>query len=86
MENNSLKQYQKIINLFQHTAMLMGHDIYRNDYRIGFLTILTNVLVVCEFFSITITSLTSLHDLKYALQSISTVAVPIQVYLYIEIS
>lgn len=79
MENSSLKQYKKIINLFQRIAILMGHDIYRDEFKMGLLTMLTNMLVVCEFFSITLTSLNSLEDLKYALQSISTVALPIQV-------
>lgn len=79
MENSSLRNYQKIIQLFQYTAIGMGHDIYRNNYNVGFLPILVNVLVVCEFFSISLTSLTSLADLKYALQSISTIGLPIQV-------
>lgn len=81
MESNALIGYQKIINLFQRIAKTMGHDIYRSDFTYGVLTIITNLLVVCEFFSITLTALTSLDDLKYALQSISTVAIPIQVYL-----
>lgn len=83
MENSSLKNYQKIIKLFQYSAMPMGNDIYRIDYKVGFLTILTKVLVVCEFISITLTALTSLEDLKYALQSILTVAIPIQVPAFI---
>lgn len=81
MENSSLKQYQKIINFYQHFTMLIGLDIYRIDYKVGPLTIYIIVMVVCEFFTVTLAAVTSLDDLKYALQSISVIALPIQVYL-----
>lgn len=63
--------------------MPIGHDIYRIDYKVGFLTIFSNVIVYCEFYTVSSTALTSLDDFKYALQSISVIALPSQVYVYI---
>lgn len=79
MDNKSVGLYEKFVKIFQLTMIGVGSDILRHDWRPNILTILTNVLVICEFFSITLTAVFNYNNPKRALQAISAVAMPIQV-------